>query len=58
MKYGEHVISSKEALSLEELPKRIAVVGGGYIGLELGITFRMLERGHDCGSHGFRSSNL
>ena len=42
MKYGEHVISSREALSLEELPKRIAVVGGGYIGLELGITFRML----------------
>jgi dihydrolipoamide dehydrogenase len=42
MKYGEHVISSKEALSLEELPERIAVVGGGYIGLELGITFRML----------------
>ena len=42
MKYGEHVISSKEALSLQELPQRIAVVGGGYIGLELGITFRML----------------
>jgi dihydrolipoamide dehydrogenase len=42
MPYGEHVISSKEALSLQELPKRIAVVGGGYIGLELGITFRML----------------
>ena len=42
MKYGEHVISSREALSLQELPKRIAVVGGGYIGLELGITFRML----------------
>ena len=42
MKYGEHVLSSKEALSLQELPKRIAVVGGGYIGLELGITYRML----------------
>ena len=42
MPFSEHVISSKEALSLQELPKRIAVVGGGYIGLELGITFRML----------------
>ena len=42
MPYGDNVISSREALSLEELPKHVAVVGGGYIGLELGITFRML----------------
>jgi len=40
--YDEHVISSREALSLETLPKHVAIVGGGYIGLELGITFRML----------------
>ena len=42
MPYDGNVISSREALSLEELPKHVAVVGGGYIGLELGITFRML----------------
>src|SRR5207248_6900037 len=31
-----------EALSLTELPRRLAVVGAGYIGLELGIAFRKL----------------
>ena len=42
MPYDEHFISSREALSLENLPDHVAIVGGGYIGLELGITFRML----------------
>jgi len=28
-----------EALSLDKLPKRMAIVGAGYIGLELGIAF-------------------
>ena len=42
MPYDENVISSREALSLEDLPQHVAIVGGGYIGLELGITFRML----------------
>ncbi|MBQ70994.1 MAG: dihydrolipoyl dehydrogenase [Euryarchaeota archaeon] len=42
MPYSENVISSRGALSLEELPKHVVIVGGGYIGLELGITFRML----------------
>jgi dihydrolipoamide dehydrogenase len=36
------VISSTEALSLTELPARLAVIGAGYIGLELGIAFRKL----------------
>ncbi|MBV9587636.1 MAG: FAD-dependent oxidoreductase, partial [Alphaproteobacteria bacterium] len=40
--FGGNVISSTEALSLPELPHRIAVVGAGYIGLELGIAFRKL----------------
>src|SRR5262249_49839984 len=31
----EHVITSNEALSLPELPHRLIVVGGGYIGVEL-----------------------
>jgi dihydrolipoamide dehydrogenase len=36
------VISSTEALSLAELPKKLVVVGGGYIGLELGTAFAKL----------------
>jgi dihydrolipoamide dehydrogenase len=40
--FGGNVISSTEALSLSEIPKRLVVVGAGYIGLELGIAFRKL----------------
>jgi dihydrolipoamide dehydrogenase len=40
--FGGAVISSTEALSLPELPKSLVVIGGGYIGLELGIAFRKL----------------
>jgi dihydrolipoamide dehydrogenase len=42
LKFGGKVISSSEALSLPALPRRLAVVGAGYIGLELGIAFRKL----------------
>ncbi len=42
MKFGGPVISSTEALSLDSLPKALAVVGAGYIGLELGIAFAKL----------------
>jgi dihydrolipoamide dehydrogenase len=37
--FGGNVISSTEALSLSGVPERLAVVGGGYIGLELGMAF-------------------
>ncbi|WP_095083896.1 dihydrolipoyl dehydrogenase [Mesorhizobium sophorae] len=37
--FGDTVISSTEALALSEVPKKLAVVGGGYIGLELGTAF-------------------
>jgi dihydrolipoamide dehydrogenase len=37
--FGGKIISSTETLSLAELPKHLAVVGAGYIGLELGIAF-------------------
>jgi dihydrolipoamide dehydrogenase len=37
--FGGPVISSTEALSLTTVPRRLAVVGAGYIGLELGIAF-------------------
>ena len=40
--FGGPVISSTEALALKEVPKQLAVVGGGYIGLELGIAFAKL----------------
>nr|WP_047167130.1 dihydrolipoyl dehydrogenase [Sphingomonas sp. Y57] len=40
--FGGKVISSTEALSLTEVPKRLAIVGAGYIGLELGIAYRKL----------------
>ena len=42
MPFSENVISSREALNLQELPEHVVVVGGGYIGLELGITYKML----------------
>jgi len=40
--FGGDVISSTEALSLDAVPGRLVVVGGGYIGLELGIAYRKL----------------
>lgn len=40
--FGGPVISSTEALALDELPKKLVVVGAGYIGLELGIAMRKL----------------
>jgi dihydrolipoamide dehydrogenase len=40
--FGGNVISSTEALTLRRVPERLAVVGGGYIGLELGIAFAKL----------------
>jgi len=39
---GKKVISSTEALSLSEVPKRMVVVGGGVIGLELGSVWLRL----------------
>lgn len=40
--FGGKVISSTEALSLPAVPATMAVVGAGYIGLELGIAFAKL----------------
>jgi dihydrolipoamide dehydrogenase len=40
--FGGRVISSTEALSLPEVPARMAVVGAGYIGLELGMAYAKL----------------
>lgn len=40
----EHAITSNEAFYLEELPRRVLVVGGGYIAVEFASIF------HGCGS--------
>ncbi|WP_373236858.1 dihydrolipoyl dehydrogenase [Cohaesibacter celericrescens] len=40
--FGGKILSSTEALALEEVPKQLVVVGGGYIGLELGTAFAKL----------------
>ncbi|TPK59989.1 dihydrolipoyl dehydrogenase [Mesorhizobium sp. B2-4-19] len=37
--FGGPVISSTDALALTAVPKKLTVVGGGYIGLELGMAF-------------------
>lgn len=42
MPFGGAVMSSTEALSLTEVPRRMVVVGAGYIGLELGTAWRKL----------------
>jgi dihydrolipoamide dehydrogenase len=39
LKFGGDVISSTGALALTRAPKALAIVGAGYIGLELGIAF-------------------
>ena len=39
---GKRVISSTEALSLDSVPKHLIIVGGGYIGLELGSVWLRL----------------
>ena len=40
--FGGDVLSSTEALSLDRVPERLAVVGGGYIGMELGMAMAKL----------------
>ncbi|WP_323039057.1 dihydrolipoyl dehydrogenase [Gemmobacter sp.] len=40
--FGGDVLSSTEALALDQVPGALAVVGGGYIGLELGMAYARL----------------
>ena len=35
----EYVVSSTGALDLKQIPKKMAVIGGGVIGLELGSVY-------------------
>jgi len=39
---GRSILSSTGALALERVPRRLLVIGGGYIGLELGIMYSKL----------------
>jgi pyruvate/2-oxoglutarate dehydrogenase complex dihydrolipoamide dehydrogenase (E3) component len=51
MPFGGDVIGSTQALELTERPEKLVVVGGGYIGLELG--HRLPQdglQGRRCGS--------
>lgn len=41
-KYTDRVINSTGALNLKELPKKLVVIGGGYIGTELGSAYANL----------------
>jgi dihydrolipoamide dehydrogenase len=41
-KFGGRVVDSTGALALTAVPKRLVVVGGGYIGLELGTVYAKL----------------
>ncbi len=42
LKYTDRVINSTGALQLEEIPKKLVVVGGGYIGVELATAYANL----------------
>ncbi len=42
MPFGGAIWSSTDALSPDLIPKRLVVVGAGYIGLELGMAYRKL----------------
>ena len=39
---GKYIVSSTEALNFNPVPKHLIVVGGGYIGLELGSVWKRL----------------
>jgi len=39
---GKQIIGAKEAVSLRQVPKRMLVIGGGVIGLELGMVYQKL----------------
>lgn len=39
---GETIVDSTEALALDSIPRRMVIVGGGYIGLELGSVWSRL----------------
>ncbi len=39
---GETIINARHAVSLQEAPKRMVIIGGGVIGMELGMVYQKL----------------
>lgn len=39
---GKSIVNSNQALAFDKVPKHLGIVGGGYIGLELGSVWRRL----------------
>lgn len=52
----EHCINSDGILELDSVPKRLAIIGAGYIGIEFGGMFNNL--GALCCGHARRCSRL
>jgi dihydrolipoamide dehydrogenase len=40
--FTDRIMDASKALELEEIPKRLLVIGGGYVGLELGLVYARL----------------
>ena len=53
----EHAVTSNEMFHLERLPKRLLVVGGGYIAVEFAGMFNALRRRDDRALPGRRRSS-
>lgn len=39
---GEYILDSTSSLQLQEVPSSLSIIGGGYIGIELGMAFAKL----------------
>ncbi|MFW5875411.1 MAG: dihydrolipoyl dehydrogenase [Myxococcota bacterium] len=39
---GEDILTAREAINLPEVPENLVLIGGGYIGLELGMVYQKL----------------
>lgn len=39
---GKNILNSTDALALKELPKKLVVIGGGFIGVEIGMIYAKL----------------
>ena len=40
--HGKGVITSDDAVRLQEIPASLTIIGGGYVGVEMGYVYRML----------------
>lgn len=45
MPFGDRVMNSSDILALHDVPKQLVIIGGGYIGLEIGTAMRKLGAG-------------